>query len=52
MDIAAEAKKAADKAWKNYGTVPEVLKADTKIIQGDNLVIKIKTLLNIISITL
>ena len=32
--------------------VPKVLKVDTKTIQKDNLVIKIKTLLDIISITL
>ena len=32
MDIAVEAKKAADKAWKNYKTVPEVLEADTETV--------------------
>ena len=41
-----------DKAWKNYKIVLKVLKADTKIIYRDNLVIEIKTLLDIISITL
>ena len=41
-----------DKAWENYKIVLKVLEADTEIIQGDNLVMGIKTLLNTISITL
>ena len=47
-----EPKKVADKAWENYKTVPEVLEVDTKIVQRDNLITGIETLLNIISIAL
>ena len=41
-----------DKAWENYKTVPEVLEADTKTIQGNDLVTEIKTLLDMMSIAL
>ena len=41
-----------NKAWKNYKIVLEVLEADTKIVKNNNLVIKIKTLLDIAFITL
>ena len=41
-----------DKAWKNYKTVLEVLKADTKMVKNNNLIIKIKTLLDIVFIAL
>ena len=52
MDIAIKAKKTVNKAWENYGIVLKALEVDTEIIQGNNLVIEIKTLLDIISITL
>ena len=41
-----------DKAQKSYKTALEVLKADTKIVKNNNLVIGIKTLLNTASIAL
>ena len=41
-----------DKAQKNYKKVLKVLEADTKTIKDNNLVIEIKTLLNIVFIAL
>ena len=47
-----KAKIAIDKAQENYKIVLEVLEINTEIIQKNNLVIGIKTLLNTIFITL
>ena len=47
-----KAKIAIDKAQENYKIVLEVLEINTEIIQKNNSVIGIKTLLDIIFITL
>jgi hypothetical protein len=49
-DIAAEARKAADKARENYGTVPEASEADTETVQGNDSVTGIETPLDTMSI--
>ena len=49
-DIAVEARKAADKARENYGTVPEASEADTETVQGNDSVTGIETPLDMMSI--
>ena len=48
--IAAEARRAADKAQENYGTVPEVSEADTETVKDDDSVTGIETPLDTASI--